>query len=329
MSTMLERKEALLDAYGRQVTYLRLSLTPHCNLRCLYCLPAKGFCSPREQLGEEDILRLCRFLVSAGVRKIRLTGGEPLLYPRFMEVMQALGELRQEGLEEICLTTNGIGLAPLAERLKSWGLNRLNISLDSLKAERFRLLTRGGELTPVLEALEEVERLGFEKTKINTVLLGGLNEDEIPAFVEATRGRSWEQRFIELMPIGEARRLPTQTFLSCDAVLKACPDLQPLGTSGVAQLYHLPGARGRVGLIRPLSCRFCKDCNRLRVTADGKIKVCLHSKEEYSLLGKSEAEMEQLIRRALREKWEAHPMSVTSKERRDSQSQRLMAHIGG
>ncbi len=323
----MNKPAPLIDQFQRQITYLRVSLTEQCNLRCRYCLPEVGCASvgqAEKWLSDAEILTLCQLAVRLGVRKIRLTGGEPLVRSGVLNLIKQLNELRSLGLKEICLTTNGFLLPRLAEKLKQAGVDRLNISIDSLDAERFRYITRGGNLAQVLAGIAQAEAVGFENIKLNTVLLGGINDEEITDFVELTRSRQLHVRFIELMPMGEALNWREAKFISCETVLERCPELKAQGSSGVAQLYQLPDGKGTVGLIRPLSCSFCADCNRLRITADGKVKVCLHSAEECSLKGCTAEQMEEILRSALANKWQAHQLNSTG-----TKTSRYMSQIGG
>ena len=229
------------------------------------------------------------------------------------------------GIEELCLTTNGTRLEQLAAPLKEAGVDRLNISLDTLRPERYREITRTGKLENVLRGIEAAERAGFENIKLNCVLLGGMNDDEIGDFVRLTAKKPWQVRFIELMPMGVCAAWPPERFLPAREVLSRVPELRPAGRSGVAQLYRLPGAAGTVGLIEPMSCAFCADCTRIRITADGKLKPCLHSDAELALRGLSGAELEAAIRRGILMKPARHRMDETGV----TETHRGMFAIGG
>ena len=295
------------DACGRTIQYLRLSVTDRCCYRCAYCM-APDAEPKRAPLPLDELFELAAAAVRCGVKKIRLTGGEPLLREGIAELCARLRRL--DGLEELALTTNGARLPALAAPLRAAGVDRLNISLDSLRPERFRAITRRGELADALAGIEAAKAAGFRGLKINTVLLGGVNDDEIPALAELTREEDVQVRFIELMPAGVCRDFPPERFLSAGAVLDALPDLEPLGGDGVAELYRLPGCRGAVGLIRPMSRRFCAACGRVRITADGHLKPCLHSELELPLRGLRGAALDAAIREAVLRKPARHRLNA-------------------
>ena len=258
--------------------------------------------------------------VDCGVRKVRLTGGEPLVRRGILDICRGVAAI--PGVEELCLTTNGLALPGSAEALKAAGVARLNISLDTLRPDRYAYMTRTGRLEDALRGLEAAGEAGFTGTKLNVVLMEGFNDDEIPAFVDLARRYPIEVRFIELMPIGEgrnARPLPAQ------AVLDACPDLRPAGDRGVARRYRPPGGQGLVGLIEPMSRRFCAQCDRIRVTADGKLKPCLHSGQEIPLRGLHGEALRRAIEDGIAAKPEHHHMTETGR----SAAGRDMNQIGG
>lgn len=271
------------DTLGRNIDYLRLSVTDLCDLRCQYCMPPQGVA--KREHGElcsfEELCEFTRAAVALGVKKVRITGGEPLVRRGIADLCAMLRGIA--GLEELCLTTNGVRLASLAAPLRQAGVDRLNISLDTLRPERYRAITRVGELENVLRGIEAAEAAGFSALKLNCVLLGGVNEDEIEDFVRLTEKKPWQVRFIELMPMGICASFPRERFLPAQSVLARVPALEAAGESGVARLYRLPGAKGTVGLIEPMSCAFCAQCSRIRITADGRLKPCLHSRGEISL----------------------------------------------
>lgn len=291
------------DNFNREINYLRVSVTELCNLRCKYCMPAEGIAKKQHQqmMTAEETLMAVESAAELGIRKIRITGGEPLVKRGIVELCRRIAET--PGIEEVCITTNGTLLPQYAEDLKAAGVSRVNISLDTLDPEKFRDITRLGNLEDALEGIEAAEKAGFEKIKINVVLMGGFNDDEIPQFVELTRDKPVEIRFIELMPIGGGIGFDRAKFIDCDTVLERVPELESLAMEdGVARIYALPGAAGRVGLIRPVSCDFCEGCNKIRLTADGKIKPCLHSDREISIKGLTEQEMKQALADAILEK---------------------------
>lgn len=318
---------AMRDLQGRRIKYLRLSVTDRCNLRCRYCMPAAGIEKQRhaDMLSFEEIESIARAAVDLGVTKIRLTGGEPLVRRGIPELCRRLSALKSRGLQELCMTTNGVLLPETAHELKTAGLDRLNISLDTLDPEQYSVLTRGGRLASVLDGLSAAETAGFTGTKINAVLIGGVTADQIEPLCGLAAERDLTVRFIELMPLGETAGWPRSAFISCETVLQRLPQLTPCGTSGVADLYRLPGARGRVGLIRPLSRHFCPACDRLRVTADGRLKPCLHSAEEWPLRGLPDSEIRRVLLDAVRRKPASHHLNTDAASR----TPRRMHEIGG
>lgn len=312
------------DHYGRTIDYLRLSVTDLCNYRCQYCMPADGVSKRQHQeiLSHEEIFEIASTCVSLYVKKIRLTGGEPLVRRGIIDLCQKLRGL--SGLKELCLTTNGALLPQMAAPLRAAGVDRLNISLDTLRADRFAEMTRLGKLEDVLSGIRSAEEAGFHKLKLDVVLIGGFNDDEIGNFLELTLKHSWEVRFIELMPMGPCSHWEKERFLSVDTVLDRFPTLQEISPSGVARRYQLPGAQGTVGLISPLSHNFCNECSRIRVTADGKLKGCLHSREEISLRGLHGSDLEAAIRQGILHKPPRHFLAE-----RPSDTLRNMNQIGG
>jgi cyclic pyranopterin phosphate synthase len=312
------------DGCGRTVDYLRISVTDLCNYRCRYCMPESGICKRphRDILSVEEIGAIGAAAARCGVRKIRLTGGEPLVRRGILDICRVLSSV--PGIEELCLTTNGSLLPELAGPLRAAGVRRLNISLDTLSPEKFAHITRLGTLDRVWAGIAAAEAAGFGALKLNTVLIGGFNDGEIPALVELTRRHPWELRFIELMPMGVCAHWDKRCFLSNDAVLERCPELERLEPEGVARRYRLPGAPGAVGLISPMSHAFCDGCRRIRVTADGKLKGCLHAAEELPLRGLRGAELEAAIRRGIAQKPNRHRLCESG-----SQTPRDMNEIGG
>ena len=317
----------MIDSYGRSITYLRLSVTELCNLRCRYCMPADGVCKKRheEMLTQEETLAAIRAAASLGVRKLRITGGEPLVKPNIVSLCREAAAT--PGIEELCLTTNGTLLPKLAAPLREAGVQRLNISLDTLDAEKYRYITRCGELEQAIAGIEAALAAGFEKIKLNTVLIGGFNDGEIPALAALTKRWPVDLRFIELMPMVDSGDFGPEAFLPCTVVTERLPELKSEEQDGgVAKLYRLPGAQGRVGLISPVSAHFCAACNRLRLTADGKLKPCLHSADEISLKGLDQAGMTEKMREAIlaKPKWHGE---LSYYER--SHAARNMNQIGG
>ena len=317
----------MIDRYGRSITYLRLSVTELCNLRCRYCMPEDGVCTKRHEqmLTQEETLAAIRAAASLGITKLRITGGEPLVNPGIVPLCREAAAT--EGITEVCLTTNGTLLPQLAGPLFEAGVRRLNISLDTLSPEKYRYITRRGDLDAALRGIEAALEAGFETIKLNAVLIGGFNDDEIPALAALTRRWPVDLRFIELMPMYDSGDFGPESFLPYTVVLDRLPELQPAEPDGgVARLYRLPGAQGRVGLISPVSAHFCAECNRIRITADGKIKPCLHRAAEYSLKGLDEAGMRRALETAILEKPPWHgELSFSSRSRAGGN----MNQIGG
>lgn len=313
------------DRYGRTIKYLRLSVTDLCNCRCVYCMGENGV--PRLPhsaiLSFEEIEEIVRAAVSLGVTKVRLTGGEPLVRRGIDELVRRLRGI--EGVEELAMTTNGARLAEYAVRLKEAGLDRLNVSLDTLDPEKFRRITRIGELRDTLDGLDAARRAGFEHIKLNTVLMGGVNDDEIAEIAALAKDGAFDVRFIELMPIGECTDWDRRRFLPAERVLEYLPKGERVPSDGVAELWRPAGFRGTVGLIRPLSHRFCADCDRIRVTADGCLKPCLHSAREIPLRGKHGETLVRTIAEGMQTKPREHHMA----DGHASESRRGMNRIGG
>jgi len=289
------------DNKGRNITYMRISVTDKCNLRCTYCMPEEGV-SPlchSDIMSVEETITAAKSAADLGISKIRITGGEPLVRKGIVELCRGIAEI--PGIEEICITTNGTLLKTYAKDLRDAGVDRLNISLDTLNPQKYNQITRIGNLEQALEGIRAAKEAGFEDLKINVVLMAGFNDDEIPAFVEMTKNENVDVRFIELMPIGSGAEM--DAYVSCDKVLEAVPELVPLQkTDGVAELYQLPGGDGRVGLIRAISCKFCEQCNKIRLTADGKIKPCLHSEIEIPIKGLDPAQIKEALAKAIQMK---------------------------
>lgn len=316
----------MIDRFGREITYLRLSVTERCNLRCRYCMPAEGICKKchEEMLTEEETLRAIRVAASLGIRKLRITGGEPLVKKNILSLCRKAAET--PGIVEVCLTTNGTLLPELAIPLREAGVSRINLSLDTLDADKYAYITRLGSLEQAVDGLRASLAAGFQKIKINTVLIGGFNEEEIPALAALTQQYPIDVRFIELMPmVGDA--FGPEAFLPASAVLERLPQLRPESPDGgVARLYRLPGALGNIGLIRPVSEHFCAECNRLRLAADGKIKPCLHSSAEFPLKGLDDTGMLHQFKAAIAEK-PAHHGILSARQL--SEAGRSMNEIGG
>ena len=317
----------MIDNYGRDINYIRISVTELCNLRCRYCMPEEGV--PKrthdEMMTAEETLKAAKAAVALGINKIRITGGEPLVKRGIVRLCREIAEI--DGVEELCITTNGTLLKEFSVPLKEAGVDRLNISIDTLDPEKFSYITRLGQLQDVMDGIDAAFDAGFDKIKLNVVLMGGFNDDEIGTFVELTKDRDLEVRFIELMPIGGGIDFDKAGFISCETVLERVPELRPLNmTDGVASMYSLPNAKGRVGLIRPISCEFCSGCNKIRLTADGMLKPCLHLDGEISIRGMDEEDMLKTMREAILSKPE---MRETMDADNPSKAGRDMSRIGG
>lgn len=295
----------LRDSYNRKIDYLRLSVTDRCNLRCVYCMP-KGMpvCPPPSQsISKETILQFVKIARKHGLRKIRLTGGEPLLRGDLIEIIRGIRAL---GIEDLSLTTNGQMLAGMAKELKAAGIKRVNISLDSLDAQKYHFITGGGSLEKALKSMKVAESHGLSPVKINMVPIRSVNDGDILSFAELSYHNPYQVRFIELMPVGdrawsEKRRMPSQELLGL--IEKRYGRLVPIGVEGVSRNFRIQGASGSLGFISPMSDHFCSTCNRLRITSRGTLKACLFSDNELKIeQGLSDIELEELLLRSIRDK---------------------------
>ena len=316
----------MLDKFGREITYLRLSVTDLCNLRCRYCMPEEGI--PKKDhtamLTEDEMILAVEAAASLGITKLRITGGEPLVKKNILSICRRAA--RVPGIREVCMTTNGLRLPELAVPLREAGVRRLNISLDTLDPDKYAQITRCGVLSDALAGIHAALGAGYDKIKLNAVLIGGFNDDEIEEMAKLTLRYPLDMRFIELMPMGE-NGFGKEAYLPYTEVLRRLPELMPLpGEGGAAKLYRLPGALGNVGLISPVSAHFCSGCNRLRLTADGKLKPCLHSSAEYPIKGLDKAGMAEVMKEAILGKPEWHGLLDYANR---SQSARSMNRIGG
>jgi cyclic pyranopterin phosphate synthase len=308
----------LTDAFGRRLTYLRVSVTDRCNLRCSYCLPedAEFPFGDRDFLRPDELEAMVGALVRLGIRRVRLTGGEPLVRKDILEIARRIKAL--PGVEDLALSTNGTELARLAKPLRAAGVDRVNISVDSLDAERFRAITRRGDLAAVWEGVEAALAAGFSPVKLNAVLLSRQNLEDVDRLVELTLQRPLSVRFIEMMPTASNRHLQPGEYVSAEVVKQRIEQRfgelvpeQPAGPrTGPAAAYRLAGAKGLVGFITPLSHTFCADCNRLRLTARGELRLCLFAGRVYPLrhLQGPEA-LEAEILRVLQEKPAEHMLA--------------------
>jgi GTP 3',8-cyclase len=299
-----------LDSYNRRINYLRISLTDRCNMRCVYCMPAVGmqFLPRPELLTTDELLLVVRAAARAGFQKVRLTGGEPTLRPDLVEIVREIK--RTPGIDHIAMTTNALRLEKLAAPLKEAGLDRVNISIDTLDAEKFRRMTRGGRLDTVWAGVEEADRVGLRPIKLNSVVVRGLNDEEVVQLAGLTLTRPWEMRFIEVMPLtGVADVASDGVVKSAELIERLAAAFGPLEELGLApadsaRRYRIPGAQGKLGFISSVSDPFCATCNRMRLTSDGRLHLCLLRDDEVDLraairAGASEAAVEQLIRHAV------------------------------
>ena len=295
-----------LDRYGRRIHYLRISLTDHCNLRCVYCMPEDIIFRPNAELMQDDeILTLVRLFTRLGFDKFRLTGGEPTIRANVVELVRAIGNT--PGVRKLTMTTNGVLLHKLAKPLAEAGLQRVNISLDTLDPEKFQTLTRWGVLEDVWRGIQAAEEAGLTPVKINAVVVRGYNEADLAKLAALTRDHPWQVRFIEMMPFGETNQFQSSQMVTAaevQAVVEAALGrLEPVNDGeldGEARLYRLPGARGDLGFISSVTAPFCAQCTRARLTADGRLRLCLLREGEVDLLtplraGASQAELRQLI----------------------------------
>ena len=327
-----------IDPFGRAITYLRISLTDRCNLRCVYCMPKEGLqWQPRaDQLSAEEIARVVETAAQGGVKRVRLTGGEPLVHPQVVEIVRRIASIPT--IEEVSLTTNAMLLERLAQPLANAGLTRVNISLDSLDANKFKRITRGGDLDRIWRGIAAAERAHLAPIKLNTVIVRGLNADELPALAHLTMERDWHIRFIEVMPIGntqdwgEGFPAPSERYVSVQemrdqlSTFNLQPSTSPQG-NGPARTFRIPDALGTVGFISPLGEHFCQNCNRLRLTSDGRLRSCLVIPAEVSLRDavRSGKPLEDFFVQSIAQKPEHHDMLVAM----PADSQRGMSQIGG
>ncbi len=328
----------MFDSFGRELKYLRISVTDRCNLRCVYCMPRDGvqWQPLAEQLSVDDIARVVDAAAQGGIRRVRLTGGEPLVHPQIVEMVRRIAAV--PGIEEVSLTTNGMLLERLATPLAEVGLKRVNVSLDTLDASRFKRITRGGDIARVWKGIAAAEAAGLAPLKLNTVVVRGLNSDDLPGLARLTIENPWHIRFIEVMPIGnvedwgdgfpapDERYVSVQEMHSILSGLHLQPEPAPTG-NGPARTFRIPGAMGTVGFISPLGEHFCQSCNRLRLTSDGKLRPCLGASDEVSLraplrLGRP---LDQCFQQAIALKPQGHGFGVAL----PATSDRRMSQIGG
>lgn len=326
----------MLDSYAREIDYLRISVTDRCNLRCRYCMPEEGI----ESIGHsriltfEQIVRLVRVATQVGIRKVRFTGGEPLVRKGITKLIAKVAEIPQ--INDISITTNGVLFAEMAEDLKNAGLTRVNFSLDSFIPDKFNYITRLGDLNDVTRAITKALTVGIAPIKINTVVMKGFNDDEILDFVKLSYEMPLHVRFIEFMPIGDLpfyQKERLVTMAEIKQIIESRYELlngSTLQGNGPAKSYQIKGGMGTVGFISAMSSHFCSECNRIRMTVDGKLRGCLFDKKEISLKlalenGASDEKLAGLFSKAIREKPSRHHMNGGW----GADNERKMYQIGG
>lgn len=323
---MTQLPTQLVDRFGRQVTYVRMSITDRCDFRCVYCMDEEMTFMPREQLLTlEEIVFLMRAFCELGVEKVRITGGEPLIRRNVDWLFEQIGQLKDDtALKELTLTTNGSQLPKHAEALVKAGVDRINISLDSLKADRFKALTRTGELDQVLTGIESAKQAGFKRIKLNAVIMKGRNEDEIIDLAQFAIDNQMDISYIEEMPLGQVDHERGESYCSSDEVLEALQnrfDLQPsiAKTGGPSRYYQIAGFASRIGFISPHSHNFCSTCNRVRVTTEGRLLLCLgqeHSMDLRDIIRRHPCDMDKLkqaIVKSMDIKPEGHDFDIQAK----------------
>ena len=319
----------MLDGYERNIDYARISLTDKCNLRCVYCMPEDKVYENNlinDTLSFNDYKFIINGLSQVGIKKIKFTGGEPLLYPHLIELIKYAHY--ECNIDDISITTNGIGLNEIVYELKRSGLKSVNISLDSLKSYKYKSITRGGNLTDVLKSINRCLELGI-KVKINCVVIKRFNDDEVYDFIEMANYYPIDVRFIELMPLGEGEYFYENGYFNISNFINDIDELYKIEDEkgSTARLYQAKYAKGRIGIITPISCQFCNTCNRIRITSDGKIKLCLHSNEETDIRYYLNKPM--IFKEVLKEIILKKPDKHNLLESNSSDTYRQMYEIGG
>ena len=299
------------DSFGRKIHYLRISLTDHCNLRCVYCMPEDMVFRPRaEMMQDEEVLFLARLFAELGFDKIRLTGGEPTIRAHLVDIVR--GITTTPGIRSVSLTTNGMLLSKLADPLAAAGLGRVNVSIDTLNPAKFKRMTRGGDMETVWEGILAAEAAGLTPVKLNAVVVRGYNEEDVVDLANLTREHHWQMRFIEMMPFGGSTDLQTKQMVSSqeiqDRIEQSLGSLTPVNggdLGGEARLYRIPGAQGDIGFISSVSAPFCADCSRARLTPEGILRMCLLRDYEIDLLTplRAGASLEELRKLVLEAVW--------------------------
>ena len=329
-----EKDTPMNDSYGRNIHYLRVSLTDRCNLRCVYCMPMETQFAPRARLlSDAELVRLVRIAASIGFDRIRLTGGEPTVHPDLVGIVGGIAKI--PGMKEIAMTTNALKLENLAEPLARAGLKRVNISIDTLDAERFHKITRLGKLEQVWRGIVAAERAGLTPIKLNAVIVRGYNEDDIADLARLTLDHAWDMRFIELMPLGSIADFQIESVVPVAEmrarIESAFGALEPIEWGGhtPARSYRLPAGRGTLGFISSVTAPFCEGCERMRLSADGRLRLCLLRDDEVDLLtplraGASDDELRALITGGVRNKPWGHGLAQNV-----IAESRVMSQIGG
>jgi cyclic pyranopterin phosphate synthase len=323
------------DSFDREIHYLRVSLTDRCNLRCVYCMPERGvvFHPHAYHLTDDELVRVIRVMSALGFDRVRLTGGEPTVRPNLVPIVEQIAAI--DGIREIAMTTNALRLEKIAEPLARAGLNRVNISIDTLDAERFSKITRVGKLDAVWRGILAAERAGLTPIKLNAVIVRGYNEQDIVDLARLTLDNAWDMRFIEMMPLGSISDFQVESIVTADemkaGVQDAFGELIPLAWNGhdPARPYRLRGGRGTLGFISSVSAPFCEGCDRVRLTSDGRLRLCLLRDDEVELLkpirdGASDDELRELISRGVYNKPWGHGLADNI-----IAESRIMSQIGG
>ncbi len=326
----------LVDQFNRRIDYIRLSITDRCDFRCTYCMAEDMTFLPRDEvMSLEECLRVVRVFAEMGVSKVRITGGEPLVRKNALWLFEQIGQLPQ--ISSLVTTTNGSQLAKYAGALKQAGVSRINVSLDSLRPDTFKQITRTGDLDKVLKGIAAAKAVGFDRIKLNTVLMRGVNDDEIDALIEYALRHELDISFIEEMPLGEVDHQRVDTYISNEEVLAYCQQHYPLtptniSSGGPARYWQFDGSPSRLGLISPHSHNFCELCNRVRISCRGELFLCLGQDDKVDLLPilrahpKDDAPLREAIQHGMRIKPEGHDFDL---RRREPAVVRFMSHTGG